>query len=422
MYSALKHTLTVAVVTVLLTAQLTARGTSSMAQGTGAGDSVAPIDRPPDGRSSEEIARELGAFLDELTASDSFAGAVLVAKNEKPIFRKAYGLANKDSRVQNQATTKFNLGSMNKMFTAVAIAQLAQQGKLSFDDPVGKYLPDYPNKAVADKVTIHHLLTHTSGMGDYLNEKFMTGQASLKTVTDYLPIFANDPLAFEPGASWQYSNAGFILLGAIMERVTGESYYDYVREHVFEPAGMNQTGFYPLAGDLPGSATPYTNSSPNGPLPGPRHAAPREELRGGPAGGGYSTLDDMLKFSIALCRHKLLNPKYTDIVTTGKVKAPFGKYAYGFGDVNMNGVRSFGHNGGGPGIAAQLDIYPDLGYTVVVLSNYDAPAMFKVLSKIRALLNGQRSQGGARDRRLSEESQINCRGERHHCCVASGLV
>jgi CubicO group peptidase (beta-lactamase class C family) len=334
----------------------------------------------------EEINKELGAFMDQLAASDSFSGAVLIAKDGKPIFRNAYGMANKNGSVQNQVTTKFNIGSLNKMFTAVAIAQLAEQGKLSINDTISKYLPDYPNKAVAEKVTIHQLLTHTSGLGDYLNEKFSAGQSAFNRVTDYLPVFANDPLAFEPGQRWQYSNAGFIVLGAIIERVTGQSYYEYVRKHIFKPVGMTHTGFYPMVGDMPDSATPYTNFGPKGPAEGPRHAAPREELTGGPAGGGYSTVDDLLKFSVALRQHKLLNQQYTDLITTGKVNAPFGKYGYGFGDVNFNGVRSFGHNGGAPGISAQLDIYPELGYTVIVLSNYDPPAMVKVLSKIRTLI------------------------------------
>jgi CubicO group peptidase (beta-lactamase class C family) len=381
MHSALHGTLAL-IVAGLLVAQEVRPESQSIATG----NYVVRADSRSANHSVEEIGKELGAFIDQLAASDSFSGAVLVAKDEKPIFRKAYGTANKDGNVQNQVTTKFNLGSMNKMFTGVAVAQLAEQGKLSFNDTVGKYLPDYPNKAVAAKVTIHQLLTHTSGLGDFFNEKFSAEQAGFKRVTDYLPVFANDPLAFEPGQRWQYSNAGYIVLGAIIERVTGQTYYDYIRKHIYEPAGMTHTGFYPPVGDLPDSATPYTNLGPKGTGQGPRHATKRDELRGGPAGGGYSTVDDLLKFSIALRHHKLLSAQYTDIVTAGKVDAPFGKYGYGFGDVYFNGVHSFGHNGGAPGISTQFDVYPDLGYTVIVLSNYDPPAMVKVLSKIRMLI------------------------------------
>lgn len=381
MHPALKGTLALVVAGSLMGHELGAKSRDPVP-----GEPIAQADQQSLRPGGKDINNELGAFLEKLAASDSFSGAVLIAQDDKPIFRKAYGMANKDGNVQNRVTTKFNLGSMNKMFTGVAVAQLAEQGKLSFNDTVGKYLPDYPNKAVADKVTIHQLLTHTSGLGDYLHDKFSAAQSGFKRVADYLPVFANDPLAFEPGRGWQYSNAGYIVLGAIIERVTGQSYYDYVQKHIFKPAGMNHTGFYPPVGDLPGAAIPYTNFGPKGPWQGPRHAAERVELRGGPAGGGYSTVDDLLKFSIALRRHKLLSPQYTDIITTGKVDAPFGKYGYGFGVVNFKGVRSFGHNGGAPGISAQFDVYPDLGYTVIVLSNYDPPSMVKVLSKIRTLI------------------------------------
>lgn len=381
MHPALKGTLALVVVGSSMGHELGAKS-----RGPVPGEPVVQSDHQSPKPGGKNINNELGAFMDQLAASDSFSGAVLIAKGEKPIFRKAHGMANKNSNVQNQVTTKFNLGSMNKMFTGVAVAQLAEQGKLSFNDPIAKYLPDYPNKAVADKVTIHQLLTHTSGLGDFFNEKFFANQVGFKRITDYLPVFANNPLDFEPGQRWQYSNAGYIVLGAIIERVTGQSYYDYVQKHIFRPSGMTHTGFYPSVGDLPDAAIPYTNLGPGGSGQGPRHATKRDELRGGPAGGGYSTVDDLLKFSIALRHHKLLGPEYTDIVTTGKVDAPFGKYGYGFGDVNFNGVHSFGHNGGAPGISAQLDIYPDLDYTVIVLSNYDPPETVKVLSKIRTLI------------------------------------
>src|SRR4030095_7346844 len=187
------------------------------------------------------LARHINAYLEEAVAKDAFSGAVLIAKNGQPIFKKAYGMANKSNNTPNNIDTKFDLGSMNKMFTAVAIAQLVEQGKLSFTDTVGKLLPDYPNKVVAEKVTVHHLLTHTSGMGSYFNEKFQANLNNLKTVPDYLPLFASDPLAFERGASWKYSNSGFVVLGLIVEKVSGQSYYDYVKEHIFKPAGMLNT-------------------------------------------------------------------------------------------------------------------------------------------------------------------------------------
>jgi CubicO group peptidase (beta-lactamase class C family) len=337
------------------------------------------------------FAKELNTFLEQASASDAFSGAVLVARNGQPIFKKAYGMANKSNSTPNNVDTKFDLGSMNKMFTAVAITQLVERGKLSFTDTVGKLLPDYPNKQVAEKVTVHQLLTHTSGMGSYFNGKFQANLNNLKTVADYLPLFADEPLAFEPGSKWQYSNSGFVVLGLIIEKVSGQSYFDYVKEHIFKPAGMVNTDSYESDHDVSNLAIGYMNMGENG-RPDPsaprRPNTPMRALRGSPAGGGYSTVDDMLRFSVALQNHKLLSKKYTEIVTTGKVEmaGPERKYAYGFGEEMSNGRRIVGHNGGGPGIGTNFDMFPELGYTAVILGNYDPPAMMPVVKKIRDLL------------------------------------
>jgi CubicO group peptidase (beta-lactamase class C family) len=348
----------------------------------------------PPGRAAADdsaLAKELNTYLDQASASDAFSGAVLVAKNGQPIFKKAYGLANKANNTPNNVDTKFDLGSMNKMFTAIAIAQLVERGKLSFTDTVGKLLPDYSNKQVAEKVTIHQLLTHTSGMGSYFNRKFQANQNNLRTVADYLPLFADEPLAFEPGSKWQYSNSGFVVLGLIIEKLSGQSYFNYVKEHIFKPAGMVNSDSYEKDKDVPNLAIGYMNMGDNG-APDPsaprRPNTPMRALKGSPAGGGYSTVDDMLKFSVALQNHKLLSQKYTDTVTTGKVEmaGPSRKYAYGFGEEMSNGRRIVGHNGGGPGTSANFDMFTELGYTAVILGNYDPPAMMPLVKRIRELI------------------------------------
>ncbi|HEX8186008.1 MAG TPA: serine hydrolase domain-containing protein, partial [Blastocatellia bacterium] len=351
-------------------------------------DSPKPEAAPAARKMTEaEIVSTLGSYLDDLAKQDKFSGVVLVAKDGKPVFEKAYGLANRTKNIPINKETKFNLGSMNKMFTAVAIAQLAEAGKLSFDDTVGKRLPGYPNKDVASKVTIHHLLTHTSGLGSYWNAKFDAKKASIKSVSDYLSLFADEPLSFEPGSRFQYSNSGFIVLGAIIEKVSGQSYYDYVREHIYKPAGMKNTDAYEMTEETPNLAMGYTTEGENGPVNGPR----RENVssrpnKGGPAGGGYSTVEDLLRFQQALSNHKLLSQKYTDLITTGKVSMGRGKYGYGFGEFTINGTRVFGHNGGAPGIASDLSIYPELGYTSVVMTNYDPPLMMPVVRKIGEMI------------------------------------
>ncbi|MEW6410979.1 MAG: serine hydrolase domain-containing protein [Candidatus Zixiibacteriota bacterium] len=358
-----------------------------------AGMSARPADDPneklPEGElTPEKLGAYLDGVLDEMVTKDRFSGAVLVAKDGVPVYKRAAGMACKSYDVPNKTDTKFNLGSMNKMFTGVAIAQLAQQGKLSFDDPIIKHLPDYPNKEVAEKVTIHHLLTHTSGLGDYWEELFDARWWQIRSVQQLADLFWEKPLDFEPGDHFQYSNGGPIILGLIIEKITALSYDEYIRQNVTGPAGMVNTDCYEVDRPIPNLALGYTKMGIAGEGPGKEwrsnlflHAA-----KGGPAGGGFSTVEDLLKFDIALRGHKLLDEEYTDIVTTGKVDTgPGNKYAYLFGDENVNGHRVVGHNGGAPGINAVLAMYLDLGYTVAVLANYDGAAEV-VAGKIKRAL------------------------------------
>jgi CubicO group peptidase (beta-lactamase class C family) len=334
---------------------------------------------------------QLSAFLEQQAAADQFSGAAMVARDEEVLFARAYRLASKAFGAPNKVDTRFNLGSMNKMLTAVAIAQLAERGRLAFDDPVGKHLPDYPREDVAQKVTIHHLLTHTAGLGSYWNDRFEAARDRLRSVNDYLRLFVDDPLLFEPGERAEYSNAGYIVLGAILERVTGRRYDDYVHEHIYEPAGMRETEAYALDCDVPNLAIGYTHQDPDG---GANSGAWRNNLlmlpaRGGPAGGGYSTVEDLLRFASALRRHRLLSPQMTATVLEGKVALRtrvFARYGYGFGSDIVEGVRVVGHSGGAPGINGQLDMYPDLGYTVAVLANYDPPAASQVAGLVREMI------------------------------------
>ena len=205
------------------------------------------------------VAGEIGAGIKELAAQGRFSGALLVAQEGEPILKQAYGQADRALDLPNQVDTKFNLGSMDKMFTAVAIMQLVEQGRLALDDVIADHLPDYPNQEVANAVTIHHLLTHTSGLGDYSeSDRYKAVHDQIRSLEDYVPLFVDTPLEFEPGEQFLYSNSGFIVLGLIIEEVTGQSYYDYVRLNIFEPSGMTDTGAYELDAGTPNLAWGYT--------------------------------------------------------------------------------------------------------------------------------------------------------------------
>jgi CubicO group peptidase (beta-lactamase class C family) len=165
----------------------------------------------------------VGEELSRRTQRDAFSGAVLIAKQGRPLFSAAYGLADRERQVGNTVNTRFRLGSMNKMFTAVAILSLVEAGKVALDDPLGKHLPDYPEPEVRSKVTVRHLLTHTGGTGDIFSPQFFEKRLALRTHGDYLALYGTRKLLFEPGAEWRYSNYGYVLLGAIIERVSGRS-------------------------------------------------------------------------------------------------------------------------------------------------------------------------------------------------------
>jgi CubicO group peptidase (beta-lactamase class C family) len=313
---------------------------------------------------------------------------VLVAKDGKPIYTKAVGYAHKGFKVPNRLDTKFCLGSMNKMFTGTAIMQLLQQGKLKVEDKVGKYLPDYPNIDVRDKVTIHHLLTHTSGIGNYWMEYFNTTRLTeIKTVKDYDDLSNKNPLLFEPGERFSYSNSGPLVLGLIIEKISGLSYDEYIRQFVTGPAGMTNTDCYDISIPVENLAVNYTDGRPLGQNYEIRHVDYSNPLKGGPAGGGYSTVEDLLKFDIALRSNKLLNKEYFDLMTTGKTsRTETIKYAYLFQEKFVDGHRIIGHSGGSAGVNSQLSMYMDLGYTVAVMSNYDPPAAGNIVGKLEEIL------------------------------------
>ena len=324
-------------------------------------------DAPDNPLSDPELVAELETYMERLVAADRFVGVVLLARGGEILFDRAYGLANRSDSVPNRPDTKFNLGSMNKMFTAITIAKLADERRLSLNDPIGKWLgTDWVRPEVGQKVTIEHLLTHTSGLGNYFTDEFMqASRTRFRDVDDYAPLVDQDSLRFEPGTDWSYSNTGFLLLGAIVEVVTGRSYYDIVRELVYEPAGMTDTDAYSMDEVVPNLAIGYD------PEFGPDGIHWRSNLflhaiRGGPAGGGFSTAPDLLRFALALRENRLLSPAWTARVTTPKPE--LGSPGYGYGFQVWDGGR-VGHGGGFPGISSVLRIDLHGDYVLIVLSN-----------------------------------------------------
>jgi CubicO group peptidase (beta-lactamase class C family) len=251
---------------------------------------------------------ELDLYLRNLAEQDLFSGTVMVIEKGTVRFEGAYGLASREFGVPNTLETRFDVGSFNKDYTRLGILQLMVAGKLALSDKVGKHLPDYPNADVREKVTIQQLLDHRSGLGDYFtDEYFQTPMRVLRNIDDYIPIWGPKPLEFEPGSREQYSNFGYTILGAIIEKLSKMSYFEYVRQNVFEPAGMSDTGFFETDRPEPNVAVGYTHMNPSG-----EHSDELykniflEPAQGGPWGKSYSTIRDLYRFFEAMFQNRLL--------------------------------------------------------------------------------------------------------------------
>ncbi len=316
------------------------------------------------------MARLLGEHVTGGAADGRFSGDMLVAHDGRTVFSRAAGLADRRSNAPNTLDTKFTLASMGKMFTATTIAQLVEQGKVALDAPIATYLPGYPNPTFAHQATVRHLLSHRSGLGSYWNRLYDESRTTLTTVASHLPLFVNDSIAFVPGARFRYSNAGFQVLGLIVERVSGQGYFDYVHDHIFVPAGMRNTGYYGPNGEVAGGAVGYTSDGPNGAV---HDNLGGREIKGGAAGGSYSTVGDLLRFAQALVGGRLIRTETLRLFTTPASFAD--NYGLGFVTETHHGHPSFGHSGGAPGMGTNLLVVPDVGYVAVILTNGDPPLM-----------------------------------------------
>jgi CubicO group peptidase (beta-lactamase class C family) len=321
----------------------------------------------------DQLADLIRAKVKQAADSDRFSGVVLVAHGDRVLVHDVYGFANAEEKRPNTKDTPFATYSMGKMFTSVAIAQLVAQGKLSWDDTVAKVLPSYPNKEAARQITIRQLLTHTAGVPDvFLSKKF--GGKVYASHEAMLPDFADAPLNANHGKSFDYSNGNFAVLAAVVERLSGLPYEEYLKKNVWGPAGMT----LPSEAGAIGYAR-FTELDPLG-----VEARRPETVRGKPGkgkaqgfGGGAYTAEDLYRFARALRTGKLVPTAIADSIRKGEVSMGGRmKYALGFFDRPMNGKHVVGHSGSNPdtGHDADLQMVWEDEWTVIVLSNYDAPA------------------------------------------------
>lgn len=330
-------------------------------------------------------------LLDAATAADRFSGSLLVARGGDVLFQAARGYAIQPAVLPNRVDTRFNIASVTKMLTAIAVLRLVAAGKLDLHAPVAAYNPDLPHAA---EITTHQLLNHTAGFASYWNDAYRAARSDLRSIAVYLRLFADLPLDFPPGTRYQYGNCGYVLLGALLETLMGLSYYEAMRELVFEPAGMPDTAFFELDLPVPNQAVGYTRQSWHSPEDGQLRANTfLYGVKGSPSEHCYSTVADLYHFFQALLAYRLLDAELTGLCMTSQAASEQPGIAYGYGfhiiDDPKYG-RMVGHGGRAMGGDAFAIHYRDLGYTVIVLSNYDRPAARAILNGIGDLLVAER--------------------------------
>lgn len=343
--------------------------------------------------SDAQMVTAIKSDLDARAAAGELSGMVLIAKGDKVLLKKAYGYADRETKIANALDTKFHIASVGKMFTAVAIAQLVRAGKLSFTDSIAKVFPDYPNKEVAEKVTIHQLLTHTGGFGTFFESPGFVRGKIYRNSTEEIEVYKDEKLFSVPGTRWRYSNAGYSLLGAVVERLSGMSYRDYIRENIFKAVGMRDTY---IASSANRKTSVFYTQSPLDPLGLEPYVADRK-LSSVPAsgfGGGFSTAHDMFKFLRAYRTGKLLGSDLTQTVAEGKFNLDekgTRRWSYGISESVVNGETVRGHQGGS---RADLQMLWGNDYTVIVLLNAIPPAVNTVSNEISAFITKQKSIRG----------------------------
>jgi CubicO group peptidase (beta-lactamase class C family) len=337
---------------------------------------------------TQDAAAKADQYLTAWANQGRFSGAVLIAKGDKILLRKGYGKANFELNVANTPEMTFRIGSITKMFTAFSILQLEEQGKLSVNDPVAKYVPEVP--AAWGAITIHQLLCHKSGIPDFVNGKMYGDFSDPRHVENALGEYTEKPLLSAPGATLRYSNSGYVLLGRVIEKVSGKSYGDYIAENILKPAGMTHTSVDRPSDLVPNRASGYRwdgETVINAPYSG-------TDLPGS-AGAMRSTLDDMYRFDRALTAGTLFSKAIMDKASTvyGHFVAPpplpiEADYGYGTLIGSDFGHRYVGHGGWVNGFVSDFKRYPDDDLVIIALWNFETASYIVVTRDLEAILFG----------------------------------
>jgi len=331
---------------------------------------------------AQDLTPKFEEYMNALSNQKRFIGSVLVARDGKIVFSKGYGMANVELDVPNAPETRFRLGSITKQFTAAAILLLQERGKLNVTDPICKYFDPCPS--AWSEVTIHHLLSHTGGVPNFTSfPDYMPKMMLPVTTTEMIARFKDKPLDFKPGEKWSYSNSGYFLLGAIIEKAAGESYESLLQKNIFDPLKLTGTGYDHFDVILKHRATGYSMSK--GKMV---NSAFLDMTQPYSAGSLYSTVEDLFRWNEALFGGKVLSTKSFEMMTT-PVK---NNYAYGLGVETKFNRKMITHGGGINGFATFIARFPDEKVTIVVLRNadYGTPGPGRISQDLAAILFGEK--------------------------------
>jgi CubicO group peptidase (beta-lactamase class C family) len=329
---------------------------------------------------SQNIASKADDYVRAYVEMNRFSGSVLIARKGEILLKKGYGMANYEHNVPNTPQAKFRIASLTKSFTALAVLQLQEQGLLNINDSIGKFIPDYPN---GDKITVHHLLSHTSGIPNFTvatDEKARVMPFNLEMT---IKKFKDLPLEFSPGEKFEYSNAGYYLLGYIIEKVTGRDYATVIKHNIFEPLGMTDSGYDHNHLVIKNRAYGYRMEK--GELINAKYIH-MDNVHA--SGGLYSTIGDMYLWDRALYTEKLVKQKSLNQMFT-----PVGKnYGYGWGIVTLFNRKMVGHNGDMEGFQTNITRFIDDDVCIIVLSNFGHAPIGKISVDLAAIVFGEKYQ------------------------------
>lgn len=350
-------------------------------------DVAEPVYLPNGAISDPHTLSWLDAYVDRLVAEEDLSGALLIAAGGRPLIERYFGFADSARTVPCSAATRFNLGSGNKMFTALALAKLVEEGATAFDTPIAGYLPELSHREWAAKATVGHLVSHTAGAGEYWTDATREALTRVKTLEDFVPLIEAAGIDFEPGTRFHYSNSNFILAGLVIERITGGDYHDFVRERISRPCGLADTDAFRNDGSAANLAEPLVGT------PG-AWSRVRGAFRGSSAGGGYSTARDMLRFSRCLVEGRIVGKDMLGTMTRSySAHLPESQVDYGYGfirETSPDRVFSYGHGGIARGVNFEYRYFPASDVTLVMFCNQDNGAYDSLRKTATRLITGER--------------------------------